>query len=166
MELKIDKCIAMKSFRKGKGRKTLSFIKGKEYKVVGETNFYYSIMGEDAIVSIHKSSFNELFSVYHPDYSHELGRVATAFEVDLHQELKFIQELLVSKNRKYGDSALNPIRVCSKSDAVEQINVRIDDKLSRLKSMQKDEDEDVTLDLIGYFLLKRIALKRLKDGKK
>ena len=37
------------------------------------------------------------------------------------------------------------------------IRVRIDDKLSRLKSGQPDEDEDVLLDLTGYLILLRVA---------
>ena len=53
-----------------------------------------------------------------------------------------IKELLLDKNRKYGDSAVNPIRILSKSSNTEQILVRIDDKLNRIKNAQSDEDED------------------------
>ena len=68
-----------------------------------------------------------------------------------------IKELLLEKNRKYGDSALNPVRVFSKSDSIEQIRVRLDDKLSRLRNQQQDEDEDVVSDLIGYLVLLKVA---------
>ena len=68
-----------------------------------------------------------------------------------------IKELLLEKNRKYGNSALEPIRIFSKADSIEQIKVRIDDKLNRLLSGQMDEDEDVCLDLIGYLILLMIA---------
>lgn len=68
-----------------------------------------------------------------------------------------IKELLLEKNRKYGDSALNPVRVFSHSDNQEQIRVRIDDKLSRLRNQQHDEDEDVVNDLIGYLILLKVA---------
>lgn len=71
-----------------------------------------------------------------------------------------IKELLLEKNRKYGDSALNPTRIFAKSDAVEQIKVRIDDKLNRLKNQQSDEDEDVVLDLVGYLVLLRVAQRK------
>lgn len=70
-----------------------------------------------------------------------------------------IKNLLLSKNRKYGDSALNPTRIFSKADNLEQINIRIDDKLSRIAFRQNDEDEDVEMDLIGYLILKQVALK-------
>ena len=74
-----------------------------------------------------------------------------------------IRELLLEKNRKYGDSALNPKRIFSKADAVEQIKVRLDDKISRLMNQQNDDDEDVVMDLIGYLVLLRVALKRRKE---
>jgi len=76
------------------------------------------------------------------------------------QECNTIAEMLCDKNRKYGDSALNPVRVFSKCSAIEQINVRIDDKLSRLRSAQDDDAEDAEMDLIGYLILKRIAKRR------
>jgi hypothetical protein len=73
-----------------------------------------------------------------------------------------IKELLLEKNAKYGDSALNPARVFSKANAVEQILVRIDDKLNRVKQGAGllANDEDVVMDLIGYLVLLKIALKR------
>lgn len=73
-----------------------------------------------------------------------------------------IKEMLLEKNRKYGDSALNPQRIFSKANPIEQINVRIDDKLSRIKSAQTDEDEDVESDLLGYLILKKVAKKILQ----
>lgn len=68
-----------------------------------------------------------------------------------------IKALLLEKNRKYGDSALSPVRIFSKSDPLEQIRVRLDDKLSRLRNQQADEDEDVISDLIGYLVLYQVA---------
>lgn len=70
-----------------------------------------------------------------------------------------ICNLLISKNQKYGNSALEPKRIFSRSDTIEQINVRIDDKLSRIANRKDDEDEDVELDLIGYLILKRVAIQ-------
>jgi hypothetical protein len=69
-----------------------------------------------------------------------------------------LKELLLEKNRKYGDSALNPVRVFSNASPLEQIRVRLDDKLSRLRNQQEDEDEDVLTDLIGYIVLYKVAL--------
>lgn len=73
-----------------------------------------------------------------------------------------VKELLLEKNKKYGDSALNPTRIFSKADPVEQILVRIDDKLNRIKQGAGllASDEDVIMDLIGYLILLKIALSR------
>ena len=71
-----------------------------------------------------------------------------------------IKNLLIEKNIKYGDSALNPIRILSKSSSTEQILVRIDDKLNRIKQGGiLEDDEDVVSDLIGYFILLKISLR-------
>jgi hypothetical protein len=77
-----------------------------------------------------------------------------------------IKELLLYKNRKYGNSALKPVRIFSKSDSVEQILVRIDDKLNRIQQGAGllDEDEDVIVDLIGYLVLLKIALAQRPDN--
>jgi len=68
-----------------------------------------------------------------------------------------IAEMLINKNRSYGNSALDPIRVFSKADTREQLYVRIDDKLNRLmKGTDYPGDNDID-DLIGYLILLKIA---------
>jgi hypothetical protein len=79
------------------------------------------------------------------------------------EQCDFIAELLLEKNRQYGDSALNPVRIFSRCGPVEQINVRIDDKLSRIAAKQADDAEDAELDLIGYLILKRVAMRPAND---
>ena len=71
-----------------------------------------------------------------------------------------LKELLLEKNRRYGDAALSPLRIFSKADTVEQLKCRLDDKLSRLANQQSDEDEDVLTDLLGYIVLLKIAQRR------
>ena len=75
-----------------------------------------------------------------------------------------VKELLLYKNKNYGNSALEPLRVFSKSSAVEQLLVRIDDKLNRIKKGAGllNKDEDVIMDLIGYLILLKIGLKEEK----
>ena len=75
-----------------------------------------------------------------------------------------IKKMLLEKNRKYGDSALKPIRIFSKSDRLEQIKVRLDDKFSRYINRQNDEDEDLIKDIIGYLVLYKIALELPNDS--
>lgn len=85
-------------------------------------------------------------------------------EKDIWAVCNEIAEMLCEKNRSYGDSALTPVRIFSKEASnIEQLNVRMDDKLSRLlKGNAKAYGEDVEKDLIGYLILKRIALRREK----
>ena len=73
-----------------------------------------------------------------------------------------VKELLLYKNKKYGNSALEPSRIFSKASAVEQLLVRIDDKLNRIQKGAGllAEDEDVIMDLIGYLVLLKIGLKQ------
>ena len=74
-------------------------------------------------------------------------------QIKIAQVCDDIKALLLEKNAKYGDSALNPLRVMSQASPVEQILVRIDDKLSRIKHGNiLEDDEDVVSDLIGYFV--------------
>lgn len=68
-----------------------------------------------------------------------------------------IAQMLITKNRKYGNSALSQLRVFSKADLLETIRVRMDDKLCRIKNQQGDEDEDAYMDLAGYLVLYMIA---------
>jgi hypothetical protein len=85
-----------------------------------------------------------------------------AFAVDLEAQLDRVRAILIAKNRKYGDAALNPKQTFAKCDAIELINVRMDDKLSRIANRQDDEDEDPHLDLLGYLIIREIAIARKK----
>jgi hypothetical protein len=73
-----------------------------------------------------------------------------------------ISSMLIAKNAAYGNAALDPVRVFSKASPVEQILVRIDDKLSRL-ARGSAAGEDVEMDLLGYLVLLRIARRRLRE---
>lgn len=84
------------------------------------------------------------------------------FEKALKKELKEIYTFLVGKNKAYGNSALEPIRVFSKASKLEQLYVRMDDKLSRIQRGQAD-NEDVFQDLLGYLIIERLAKKYFID---
>jgi hypothetical protein len=81
------------------------------------------------------------------------------------RECDELKSLLLEKDRKYGNSALSPVRVFSKADTLEQLFVRADDKLNRIRNRQSDEDEDVISDLAGYLILIKVAM-RLKGEQK
>lgn len=71
---------------------------------------------------------------------------------------KKLETLLLEKNRKYGNSALEPVNIFSCAGAVTGIKVRIDDKLKRIQNAGLvDATEDTLIDLAGYMILLMIA---------
>ncbi|MDR1338187.1 MAG: hypothetical protein LBJ73_04140 [Rickettsiales bacterium] len=63
-----------------------------------------------------------------------------------------MKDLLVYKNKRYGNSALAPLNIFSRLDSTNSIGVRLDDKLSRIKNSDSLRKNDVS-DLIGYLVL-------------
>ena len=70
-----------------------------------------------------------------------------------------IRDLLLDKNQKYGDSALQPKRVFYKGDAVNSILIRLDDKIGRIMANTENTPRinDVA-DIIGYCTLLLIGM--------
>lgn len=78
------------------------------------------------------------------------------FEELVRQVANEIADMLIEKNASYGNSALDPVRVFSRADPMEQIYVRIDDKLSRIKRGSAYKSEDTINDLIGYLVIMKV----------
>mgnify|MGYP003134473214 CR=1 FL=1 len=79
----------------------------------------------------------------------------------IHEVGHEVINLLLTKNKAYGDTANDPPQIFSKLSAKEGILARIDDKLSRIKSVGlNDKTEDTLLDLIGYLILYRVQCKK------
>ena len=78
-------------------------------------------------------------------------------------ECDFVKEHLLAKNRAYGNSFADPVQIFAKSSPMEQLNVRIDDKIKRLLNKdvaaKRRVKEDTVLDLVGYLILKRVLKK-------
>ena len=70
-----------------------------------------------------------------------------------------IRDLLLYKNQKYGDSALNPKKIFYKGDARNAILIRLDDKLGRVAANTDGTPRinDVA-DIIGYCTLLLISM--------
>jgi hypothetical protein len=62
---------------------------------------------------------------------------------------------LKEKNKRYGDSALAPVKVFSKGEAGDQLANRADDKISRIMNATELKKNDVA-DLFGYLALMMI----------
>ena len=90
--------------------------------------------------------------------------VPSTFASEVHKITDALAAMLISKNKKYGNSALEPKRIFSNASPVEQILVRIDDKLSRMSNQDGTDDEDVVEDLLGYLVLLKIAKNSLNSG--
>lgn len=80
-----------------------------------------------------------------------------------------MKDLLLYKNEKYGDSALNPNNIFYKGDSTNSIKIRLDDKIGRIKNCEQTRINDVA-DVIGYCVLLLISIgaekediERLKD---
>ena len=83
------------------------------------------------------------------------------FDQQLDKIIKEISNLLKSKNKAYGNTALNPPQIFSKLNATEALCARIDDKISRIKNKGiNDKTEDTVDDLIGYLLLLKMSLDK------
>ena len=70
-----------------------------------------------------------------------------------------MRDLLLYKNQKYGDSALNPKKIFYKGDARNAILIRLDDKLGRIIANTNDTPRinDIA-DIIGYCTLLLISM--------
>jgi len=76
---------------------------------------------------------------------------------------KEMRDLLITKNRAYGDSATNPSNVFSKGSPIDSLCARIDDKLMRIQNKGiNDNTEDTVSDLIGYLILLKVAMRKEK----
>jgi hypothetical protein len=75
---------------------------------------------------------------------------------DITKVCKNAAHFVIIKNTRYGNSALEPLRVFSNADPAEGILVRLDDKLSRIKyasSNDKPLRKNDIGDMLGYLIL-------------
>ena len=86
---------------------------------------------------------------------------AASVQLEIASVCDQIKDLLLKKNSRYGNSALDPVRIFSNASPSDQLLVRIDDKLSRIKrgAGLVATDEDVINDLIGYLVLLKVSMK-------
>lgn len=69
-----------------------------------------------------------------------------------------IKDLLLYKNQKYGNSALNPNHIFYKGDSSSSIKIRLDDKLGRVMNCEETRVNDVC-DIIGYCVLLLVSMQ-------
>lgn len=99
---------------------------------------------------------------YHKDRNEDRWKLPknTKFEWHLEKVVDQVTTLLKEKNAAYGDSALSPLNVFSKLNAIDSLCCRLDDKIARIKNKGiTDNTEDTIDDLIGYLLLLKMAIE-------
>lgn len=91
--------------------------------------------------------------------SHMNEVLYTDTQQKLSDVLDGMKSLLLYKNRKYGDSAINPKKIFYKGDSTNSILIRLDDKLGRVMSNTDDKPRvnDVA-DIIGYCTLLLVSM--------
>jgi len=83
----------------------------------------------------------------------------------LDKVLKDLGDMLKRKNESYGNSSLNPQRIFSTSiSAMDGIDVRMDDKITRIKNGASFGDDNDERDLIGYLLIKQVKYELDKNN--
>lgn len=85
---------------------------------------------------------------------------AKEFETKVKKVCNDIANLLIEKNKCYGNSALEPLNCFYKGDATTAIKVRIDDKLSRIMRGSEYQGDDTVTDLLGYLVLLKVSREK------
>jgi hypothetical protein len=68
-----------------------------------------------------------------------------------------MKQVVIEKNKRYGDAALAPRRIFSRLDAGEGIKVRLDDKISRIMNNSGEIRKNDVADIMGYLALLSIS---------
>lgn len=77
----------------------------------------------------------------------------------IHEIMGAMKDLLLYKNQKYGDSAINPKGIFYKGDSTNSILIRLDDKIGRVMSNTEDKPRvNDVCDIIGYCTLLLISM--------
>lgn len=127
-------------------------IKKTELKLCAEESndlcFYTSPSNVEPLVQCTIPSWVET-STHSDDFADKLDKVSSE-----------VVALLKSKNKAYGNTALDPVQIFSRLDATEALCARIDDKIMRIKNKGiNDQTEDTVDDLIGYLLLLKMSMQ-------
>jgi len=63
-----------------------------------------------------------------------------------------LKDFLIEKNKRYGNSALEPMKIFGDFDAEDLLKIRLTDKIMRIKNSEIDRKNDYT-DMLGYIIL-------------
>ena len=133
---------------------------GEMYKIVKVLKTEIKLCANDEhCFYTHPDNVIELTNETAETFKKENKTESEVFATNLDAIIKEISDLLKSKNKAYGNSALKPAKIFSQLDATESLCSRIDDKLMRIKNRGiNDATEDTVDDLIGYLLLLKMSM--------
>ena len=133
---------------------------GEMYKIVEVLRTEIKLCANDEhCFYTHPDNVIELKDETVETFKKENKTESEVFATDLDAIIKEISDLLKSKNKAYGNSALKPAKIFSQLGATESLCSRIDDKLMRIKNRGiNDATEDTVDDLIGYLLLLKMSM--------
>lgn len=131
-----------------------------EVKLCAENEHCFYTHPDNVILSSMRDTVNSTYPLNGSDYDIDTPQTENeAFAANLDAVIKDISDLLKSKNKAYGNSALKPAKIFSQLDATESLCARIDDKLMRIKNRGiNDATEDTVDDLLGYLLLLKMSM--------
>ena len=87
---------------------------------------------------------------------HRYGTRSMSSRENIASVFNGMRDLVLEKNKRYGDSALSPLGCFSKLDGEQGIRIRLDDKLKRIANATDLRKNDIA-DLIGYLSLLCVA---------
>lgn len=127
---------------------------------------------DDETVKLNKKENRKTYKEWkkaHPDYFDVRYEKLTESQKKIVEVCDSMKDLLLYKNQKYGDSALNPNNIFYKGDSTNSIKIRLDDKIGRIKNCEETRINDVA-DVIGYCTLLLVSIgaekkdfEKLKD---
>jgi len=85
-------------------------------------------------------------------YENLLEDATAGTQASIRRVCNSLLSLLLEKNKRYGDSAVNPTKIFSKLASSEGILVRLDDKLNRVINSAELRKDGVA-DILGYLVL-------------
>lgn len=84
--------------------------------------------------------------------------IQAPLKTEIKNKCEEMAAFLIEKNAAYGNSAAEPVGIFAKRlDTLDQIDVRIDDKLNRLQKGHEYPGDDTVKDLAGYLILRMIV---------
>lgn len=93
----------------------------------------------------------------------EHEKVSSTYD-DIEEICDAMKDLLLYKNKMYGDAALNPEPIFYKGDSMTSILVRLNDKIGRIKNNPAPTPRinDIA-DIIGYCILLLVSMGATKE---